>query len=82
MFFFPTEMLISSDKMELAAEAMHELGNLHFHITDVRFGSGIEISYSELVEMHWMQYCKCVVPRFVCHRMLLDLNYIIYFCLH
>ena len=38
MMRFPSEMLLSSDKMELAAEAMHELGNLHFHITDVRFG--------------------------------------------
>ena len=32
------EMLLAADKMELAAEAMHELGNLHFHINDVRFG--------------------------------------------
>ena len=38
IMYFPAEMLLSSDKMELAAEAMHELGNLHFHITDVRFG--------------------------------------------
>ncbi|KAI0218021.1 hypothetical protein LSAT2_030236 [Lamellibrachia satsuma] len=30
------EMLLAADKMELAAEAMHELGNLHFHINDVR----------------------------------------------
>ena len=41
--YFIVEMLLAKNEKGLAAQAMHESGNLHYHASNIRYGDQYKI---------------------------------------